>query len=58
MDKPWINHEVKKQIRKRNRLYKRFKHSRTHVHQNEWKHAARETNYLMAKAKSEHTEQI
>ena len=58
MDKPWINHDVKIHIRKRNRLYKRFKRTRLPTHQDLWKHAARETNYVMAVAKREHTEKI
>ena len=58
MDKQWINHDVKKQIRKRNRLYKHFKCTRLTEHQDSWKHAARETNHIMAIAKKEHTERI
>jgi hypothetical protein len=58
MDKPWFNHIVKSQIRKRNRLYKRFKKNKTLDCENSWKHAARETNYVMAIAKKDYTEKI
>jgi exonuclease III len=58
MDKPWINNNVKKQIRHRNRLYKRFKRTKLPIHQEIWKHAAKETNYIMSVAKKEHIEKI
>ena len=57
-DKPWITNEVKISIRKRNRLYKRFKRTRTIEHQAIWKQAARETNFYMHQAKLAHTDKI
>jgi hypothetical protein len=57
-DKPWITHEVLLAIRKRNRLYKRFKRSRTIEHQAMWKQAARESNFYMHQAKLQHTNKI
>jgi hypothetical protein len=33
MDKPWINHEVKMALKRRNRLYKRFQRSRLPDHE-------------------------
>jgi hypothetical protein len=58
MDKPWFNHEVKIAIRRRNRLYKRFKRSRLPAHENAWKISAIEANFFMNKAKNEHKEKI
>ena len=55
-DKPWITHEVKLSIRKRNRLYKRFKRTRLPEHEALWKHEAKTTNYLMNMAKNNHKE--
>ena len=40
-DKPWMTGEVKMYIRKRNRLFKRFKRTKLLVHEEAWKMAAR-----------------
>jgi hypothetical protein len=58
MDKPWFTNDVRIAIRHRNRLYKRFKRTRLTQHEEAWKHAARETNYVMSVEKMAHTEKI
>jgi hypothetical protein len=57
-DKPWITHQVKDAIRKRNRMYKRFKRTRSLEHELIWKQTAREANYYMNLAKAEHITKI
>ena len=57
-DKPWITHEVKINIRKRNRLYKSYKRSKNPIHEAIWKEAAKTTNFIMNQAKLAHTEKI
>jgi hypothetical protein len=57
-DKPWITQDVRKAIRIRNRLYKKFKRTRSPDHQNDWKRSRREANYQMSVAKSAHKDKI
>ena len=57
-DKPWFNHEVKLAIRNRNRLYNRYKRSKSLSHAADWKYAAKDTNFIISKAKKNHTEKI
>ena len=57
-DKPWITGEVKRYIRKRNRLFKRFKRTKLPDHENSWKVAAKDANYHMHHAKLAHVEKI
>jgi hypothetical protein len=58
MDKPWITHQVKIVIHNRNRLFKKYKRTKISAHENEWKEAARYTNFIMNQAKLAHTEKI
>ena len=58
MDKPWMTKDVKTTIRRRNRLYNRFKRSRLPIHEEAWKHAAIEANFFMNQARNAHKEKI
>jgi hypothetical protein len=58
MDKPWITHEVKKALKVRNRLYKRYQRSRLLEHENSWKHSAIQANFKINQAKLAHKEKI
>jgi hypothetical protein len=57
-DKPWITNLVKMHIRKRNRLFKRFKRTKLKEHEDSWKAAGREANFHMHQAKLEHVAKI
>ena len=57
-DKAWMTGEVKLYIRKRNRLYTRFKRTKQQEHEDAWKTAARDANYHMHQAKIAHVEKI
>jgi hypothetical protein len=57
-DKPWFNREVKLAIRSRNRLFNRYKRTKNPIHAAVWKTSAKHTNYLISKAKKDHTEKI
>jgi hypothetical protein len=58
MDKPWMTHDVKIAIRKRNRLYNKHKRNRTQENERKWRHSAKEANYFMNQAKLNHIEKI
>jgi hypothetical protein len=57
-DKPWITREVKQSIRQRDRLFRRFKKSKSCEHEAIWRRVAKETNFLMHQAKLAHTDKI
>jgi hypothetical protein len=58
MDKPWMTHNVRLAIRRRNRLYNRLKRTRRPDHEEAWKHSAKEANFIMNQAKKAHKEKI
>ena len=57
-DKPWITHEVKQSIRRRNYFFCRFKKTCRPEHEATWKRVANETNFIMHQAKMAHTNKI
>ena len=55
-DLPWMNGSIKKKIRKRNRLYKKYKRNKTVQHFEKYKRAKKDVIQCLRKSKKEYTE--
>ena len=57
-DLPWINNTIRRLIRKRNRLYKKYKKDRTILNYDEFKQARNEVTSNLRKAKKDYTDSL
>ena len=57
-DLPWINNTIRRLIRKRNRLYKKYKKDRTILNYDKFKQARNEVTSNLQKAKKDYTDSL
>ena len=57
-DLPWINNTIRRLIRKRNRLYKKYKKDRTILNYDKFKQARNEVTSNLRKAKKDYTDSL
>ena len=57
-DLPWINSTIRRMIRKRNRLYKKYKNNRTLQNHEKFKQARNDVTSQLRKAKKEYTDSL